>query len=430
MPRLMRERSKQPLTGQMRNLVWTTVAIVVPLGLLLGLFPAHTAVFWMWAMSDPRSALLVGAVYIGASIYYILALRLNDWEQTKAGVEGTFIVSAVLLAAVAIDWERVRPYHVMTLVWLTAYYVPLFLIPILFRREEDLKPAAGDEKAIGGGWRAWLIARGALYLSVTVVGFVLAPVAAAHWPWQIDAIEVRMFLGQPATFVWASVNILRGRALWRRHRVGFLYVAALGLVQLLGLFLIRTPYRWESTLGVPLAVMFVEWIVTPAVMYLTYERSARRAGAKAAKQRRVRGGGTGKAVGWNSYLLYGARLIGTTYLIIGVVGFLPLDIINPVRSSVTYLLRHIAVNGLHNAVHVIIGLTGVLAARRVEITRLWCRTCGVILLILFVVGFAHAALQGFPRDQSLLGLVALNASGHTFHLASGVVLLLLGFLKK
>jgi hypothetical protein len=413
----------------MRNLVWTTVGIVVPLGLLLGLFPAHTAVFWMWAMSDPRSAVLVGAVYIGASIYYILALRLNDWEQTKAGVEGTFIVSAVLLAAVAIDWERVRPYHVMTLVWLTAYYVPLFLIPILFRREEDLKPAPGGDKTIGGGWRGWLIVRGALYLSLTIVGFVFAPVAAAHWPWRIDAIEVRMFLGQPATFVWASVNILRGRTLWRRHRVGFLYVAVLGLVQLLGLFLIRTPYRWESTLGVPLAVMFAEWIVTPAVMYLTHERSPRPAGQKAAKQRRVRGEAVRKAARWDPYALYGVRLIGTTYLIIGILGFLPIDVINPVRSGVTYLLRHIAVNGLHNAVHAIIGLTGVLAARRVEIARLWCRTCGVILLVLFVVGFAHAALQGFPRDQSLFGLVALNASGHTFHLATGIVLLVLGFLR-
>lgn len=409
----------------MRALVWSILAVVLPWGLLLGLFAAHTSVFWMWAMRDPRSAVLVGAVYIGATVYYIAALRLNDWEQTKSGVEGAFVVSAVLLAAVALDWNTVRPYHLMTIIWLIAYYGPLFLIPILFRREEDLQGTPQGGRILGAGWRRWMIVRGAVYLGLTVLGFVLAPLAAAHWPWRIDPLEVRMFLGQPATFAWVSAHVLRGRVLWPRYRLHFSYTGVLGVVQILGVLLISTPYRWESALAVPLILLFAEWIATPALMFLAHEGPV--------KDRRERPGPPtrehGEERGWASYVRYGLTLVGATYLAIGLVAFIPLDAVNPVQpggGEATYLLRHIAVNPLHNIIHIILGVSGLLAARRADLMFLWCKTVGPVLLLLFVVGLAQAWLQGFPRDQSLLGLVTLNSAGHTFHFATGVIALLLG----
>ena len=56
----------------------------------------------MWAMRDPHSAILVGTVYVGATVYYLLALRSDDWLETQAGLEGIFTVSAVLLFAVVL----------------------------------------------------------------------------------------------------------------------------------------------------------------------------------------------------------------------------------------------------------------------------------------------------------------------------------------
>ncbi|MGQ0550426.1 MAG: DUF4383 domain-containing protein [Armatimonadota bacterium] len=343
----------QPLTGQMRALVWSILAVVLPWGLLLGLFAAHTSVFWMWAMRDPRSAVLVGAVYIGATVYYIAALRLNDWEQTKSGVEGAFVVSAVLLAAVALDWNTVRPYHLMTIIWLIAYYGPLFLIPILFRREEDLQGTPQGERILGAGWRRWMIARGAVYLGLTVLGFVFAPLAAAHWPWRIDPLEVRMFLG-------ATRHVRVGE---RARPAGPRLVAAV-----------------------------------PAAL-LVHGRPGCRADPR-----------------------YGPHLDTVP---VGVCACRAADSA-VCRVEATYLLRHIAVNPLHNVIHIILGVSGLLAARRADLMFLWCRTVGPVLLLLFVVGLAHAWLQGFPRDQSLLGLVALNSAGHTFHFATGVIALLLG----
>lgn len=75
-----------PLTIPMRAPVWSILAAVAPWAILLGFFPAHTSVFWMFPMRDPRSAVLIGAVYIGATTYYVVALQMNEWEQTKSGV--------------------------------------------------------------------------------------------------------------------------------------------------------------------------------------------------------------------------------------------------------------------------------------------------------------------------------------------------------
>lgn len=419
-----RQAPMQPLTAQMRALVSSILVAVVPWVIVLGLFPSHTSFHWMWPMDDPRSAVLVGAVYAGAAVSYVAALRLNDWRQTKIGLQGTFVVSAVLLTAVAIDWPTVRPYHAMTLLWLLAYYGPLFLIPILFRREERLgDPRENDaEPALSSWWRYWLVLRGAFYFGLTVTGFVFAQAIAARWPWPIDALEVRMFMAQPATFAWAAVDLARGAHGWRRYRLYFLYMAVLGVVQWLGLGLLRTPYDWGAPLGVALAVLFAEWIVTPALLLLVYEPARQGRTHPSGPQPQEAGPGRGPSV------TYGAQLVGGAYLAIGILGFIPLEEVNPYRPDgvgAVYLLRHIAVNGLHNIVHIVIGLTGLLAAQRADLIRLWGWTVGVVLLLLSLAGLAQAVLEGFPRDQALLGLVPLNSAGHTFHVATGVISLLL-----
>lgn len=48
------------------------------------------------------------------------------------------------------------------------------------------------------------------------------------------------------------------------------------------------------------------------------------------------------------------------------------------------------------------------------------------MLSLFFAGMLQAALQGFPRDQSLLGLIPLNSPGHVLHAISGGAALYLG----
>ena len=133
------------------------------------------------------------------------------------------------------------------------------------------------------------------------------------------------------------------------------------------------------------------------------------------------------------YILYGVRMISITYVILGVLGFLPLNAINPLHHEgvgARYLLNLVAINSVHNLIHLAIGLTGLWAVQRLALAQLWGKVIGITLLVIFVVGMVQAAAEGYPTDQILLGLVVLNSPGHTLHLATGLVALYLGFTRS
>ena len=130
------------------------------------------------------------------------------------------------------------------------------------------------------------------------------------------------------------------------------------------------------------------------------------------------------------YIQYGVRLIGAVYLVLGILGFIPIDPINhyhPEGIGAFYLLNNVAINWVHNLIHLFIGVTGLWAAQSLARAQLWGKVMGVVLLVLFVVGMAQAGMLGFPVDQLLLGLVPLNSPGHTLHLVTGGLALYLGF---
>ncbi len=119
---------------------------------------------------------------------------------------------------------------------------------------------------------------------------------------------------------------------------------------------------------------------------------------------------------------FGVRLVSVVYVALGVIGFLPIDALNPFHPEgigVRYLLHQVAINSFHNLFHLAIGLTGLWAARNVRDARVWGRVWGPTLLLLFVVGMIQAILSGFPPDQLLLGLVPLNSPAHILHATTG-----------
>lgn len=138
-----------------------------------------------------------------------------------------------------------------------------------------------------------------------------------------------------------------------------------------------------------------------------------------------------------SIVQFGVRLVGLVYLGLGLVGFLPFDFLNPHHPEgvgARYLLNLVAVNPLHNAIHLAIGVSGVWAAQRPNPShplrgaraRLWGTLTGVVLLLLFSAGLVQAAAEGFPKDQVLLRFLPLNSPGHILHLISGGLALYLG----
>lgn len=132
------------------------------------------------------------------------------------------------------------------------------------------------------------------------------------------------------------------------------------------------------------------------------------------------------------YIQFGVALISLTYVALGLLGFLPVDAINPFHHEgvgARYLLGLVAINGFHNIIHLAIGASGLWAMRSLGRSQLWGKVVGVTLLVIFVVGIAQALIEGLPADQLLLGWVPLNSPGHTLHFTTGAMALYMGWAR-
>ena len=262
---------RTPLILEFRVLFVAILAVIVPFGLLLYVLPSATPTYWAWNIGNTRSAILIGCAYVGATVYYVLALRENDWLQVRYGLGGLIVFSLVLLGATALHWERFKAYHPTTLVWLGFYYAGPLLIPILSRIQTERVPSGPDTgPQIGPPWRRWLIARAIFYPVLTLLVFVFAIQIGAWWPWKIEVLDLQVFCAQIAIIGWTGIVALRGGLSWRGHRLFLVLVGAIGVLQLSGLLLGTAPYRWFSPIGVALPIMFLEWVITPLLVFAAH----------------------------------------------------------------------------------------------------------------------------------------------------------------
>jgi hypothetical protein len=123
---------------------------------------------------------------------------------------------------------------------------------------------------------------------------------------------------------------------------------------------------------------------------------------------------------------YFALILGIIYLLVGLVGFLPaslspLGVMAPNEAaglSVTALHGRLMglfpVNVLHDVVHVLIGIWGIVAYRRYDQARLFARGLAIIYALFAVMGL-------IPRLDTVFGLVPLYGHDVWLHAVTAVV---------
>jgi uncharacterized membrane protein YuzA (DUF378 family) len=112
-------------------------------------------------------------------------------------------------------------------------------------------------------------------------------------------------------------------------------------------------------------------------------------------------------------------IFGVIYLVIGVAGLIPVSPINgTLGMAPTMLLGFASVNVLHNIVHLIIGIAGVTLSRTDAGAATFCKTFGVILLLIGLLGI------WVPNPLNILPIGGYDVY---LHLASGVILAVAGF---
>lgn len=112
---------------------------------------------------------------------------------------------------------------------------------------------------------------------------------------------------------------------------------------------------------------------------------------------------------------YFALFIGIIYLLVGVAGFFSALATDPdggrdlaVDASYHHLFGLFPVNVLHNIVHLLIGVAGVVAYRSFSDARLFSRALAVIYAVLAVFGL-------IPGLNTLFGLVPLYSHDIWLH---------------
>lgn len=116
-----------------------------------------------------------------------------------------------------------------------------------------------------------------------------------------------------------------------------------------------------------------------------------------------------------------ALLIGAVYLLVGLVGFAVTGLDGWTEHDHSQTLLGFAINPLHNVVHILIGLLGVVLWR----TSSGARTYGWIL----VIGYGATFLYGlFVVDNADANFLNINWADNWLHLASVIGGLLIALL--
>jgi hypothetical protein len=122
----------------------------------------------------------------------------------------------------------------------------------------------------------------------------------------------------------------------------------------------------------------------------------------------------------------GALVFGVVFLIVGIAGFIPgltMDMGTMSfagDSSMAHLLGLFQVSVLHNIVHLLFGIVGLLAARSHSGSRSYLLIGGIIYAVLFIFGLFTAGMSGAAN------FVPLNAADNVLHLVLAVAMILLG----
>ena len=125
-----------------------------------------------------------------------------------------------------------------------------------------------------------------------------------------------------------------------------------------------------------------------------------------------------------------ARIFGIVFLVVGVGGFIPgltTEATPDPGLTMTHGYGHelgmFPVNTLHNIVHLLFGLWGLIASRDAGSARLYARGVAVIYAVFVVMGL-------IPGLHTTFGLVPLYGADIVLHLLLALVAAYFGFVRK
>lgn len=120
-----------------------------------------------------------------------------------------------------------------------------------------------------------------------------------------------------------------------------------------------------------------------------------------------------------------ARVLGAVYLLVGILGFIP-GLTTPMAATtmggMSLLLGLFPVNLLHNIVHIVVGLAGLIVGGSFANSRSYFRTLAVVFGLLTILGL-------IPATTNVFGLVPLGSWDIGLHLVTTAVAVYFGWMS-
>lgn len=118
----------------------------------------------------------------------------------------------------------------------------------------------------------------------------------------------------------------------------------------------------------------------------------------------------------------GAQIFGVVFILVGIAGFFATGMsMDADVETAPRLLGLFPVNVLHNIVHLLFGVWGLVAARTWDGSVTYGKVGGIIYLVLAALGFVI---------PDTLGLMPIGGNDIWLHAVLGIALLALGFTAK
>jgi hypothetical protein len=212
------------------------VVVLAILGLAwwaLYLHPGETDQRFAWPVQPEMTALLMGAGYGSAVLFFVAVLVGRWWHQVTLGFLPTTAFTWLLAIATALHWDRFQHGHPAFLLWVWTYVITPVVVPVLWwiNRRRDPGTTETKDVVIPTPLRGALFVLGGLLTVIALVMFVVPEVVIDVWPWSLTPLTARTvaaFVALPAV-AWLAMAIDRR---WSAARV-MVATVALGLAMLL-----------------------------------------------------------------------------------------------------------------------------------------------------------------------------------------------------
>ena len=219
----------------------------------------------------PLHARIVGAMYLAATVFLLLALLARTRLQVRTVVDTAFVWTGWLLLISILHWNSFDLAREQVWFWLVAYVS--FPIGAAWLAWRSPPLAVPDDMLIEDAWvLRWLRAQGAALVLLALALTLVPGWVAGYWPWPLPTLLAQIYSGPVLGFGVGSL-LLAARRNWPETLIPSVGMVVFALSALLGSSWHRAAFAADALatlvwFGVLLVLATASlWLVVQALLH-------------------------------------------------------------------------------------------------------------------------------------------------------------------